>query len=366
MLVDLIVGTRPNFVKVAPLIKELDKRKKKNVFNINYRLIHTGQHYSTKLSEVFFKDLKIPKPKINFNVGSFTHSKQVAKIMIAYEKVLLKKKPNMVIVFGDVNSTVACAITAKRFNIICAHVEAGIRSFDNSMPEELNRIITDSVSDYFFTTSKFANQNLLNQGVSKKKIFFIGNLMIDSLLDNLKKFKAPKIKNLNISFDNDEYYILTLHRPTNVDNKVKLNEIITFISKIMKNKKIIFLTHPRTKKNLLKSKTTKNIHFLKPLGYLEFNYLLKNSSGIITDSAGISEESSVLNKPCITLRDTTERLETIIFGTNVLSMNKASLLKKYINRMISGKWKRYKKIEKWDGKSSSRLVDILEIFKKIK
>ena len=171
MLVDLIVGTRPNFVKVAPLIKELDKRKKKNVFNINYRLIHTGQHYSTKLSEVFFKDLKIPKPKINFNVGSSTHSRQVAKIMIAYEKVLLKKKPNMVIVFGDVNSTVACAITAKRFNIICSHVEAGIRSFDNMMPEELNRIITDSVSDYFFTTSKFANQNLLNQGVSKKKFF---------------------------------------------------------------------------------------------------------------------------------------------------------------------------------------------------
>ena len=354
MNIDIIVGARPNFIKIAPLIHRLKKNNKK----ISYRLIHTGQHYDDSMSNNFFKDLSIPKPNHNLNCKSGSQSEQTAKIMIAYEKILLKKKSDLCIVVGDVNSTMACAIAAKKTGIKVAHIESGLRSKDLKMPEEINRIITDSISDYFFTTSRSASNNLIREGKDRNKIFFVGNLMIDSLYlyKNLLK-KSEKIEKL---IDKNRYIVLTIHRVENVNNFKSLLQIISIISNSVKDNKIIFPVHPRIKKdiNRLKNKFT-NIIFVQPQPYLNFIYLIKNAFAIVTDSGGITEEASILNIPCLTLRNSTERPETILKGTNELVGVNEKKIKDNLKKIINNKWKKSKKIEKWDGKTSERIYDQL-------
>ena len=355
MLIDLISGTRPNFVKIASLIKA----KEKVSCSFNFRLIHTGQHYDDKLSKVFFKELGIPEPDINLNVGSKSHASQVGHIMIEYEKILTKNAPRMCIVVGDVNSTMACAITAKKSNIDVAHVEGGIRSNDLTMPEEINRIVTDSISDYFFTTSQYANENLLKHGISDNKIFYVGNTMIDTLLENINKLKKPLFFDENKL--NKNYLVLTMHRPANVDSIEAFEKKINVILKSSQNLKVIFPVHPRTKKSIKFIKNISNrLICIDPLPYLEFNYLVMHSLGVITDSGGITEEASVLKIPCLTMRDNTERPETIEVGTNVLVGSDPKDLSNYINKMITNNWKKSAIPDKWDGKTGYRIIKIID------
>ncbi len=359
-LVDVIVGARPNFIKVYNLFKVYKKKKR----NFNMRLIHTGQHYDLNMSDVFFKQLKLPKPKKNLMVGSGSHATQTSKIMISYEKVLLSDKPNLVIVVGDVNSTVACSLAAKKISgIKVAHIEAGIRSFDNDMPEEINRVVTDRLSDYYYTTSSFANQNLINEGADKSKIIFVGNTMIDTLKLNLNKIIKPKFFDKLIT---KNYILTTLHRPRNVDNFDKLKFILDKISNTFKNQTVIFPVHPRVNNLIIKNNLSfDNFIFSLPLPYLEFIYLIKFSKIIITDSAGVSEEATFLNIPCFTLRKNTERPETIIDGTNVLvgeSFKDISNLDKIIKKK---KIKRKKIPKYWDGNSSDRIIKHLDKLFKI-
>jgi len=353
MKIDIIAGTRPNFVKIAALINILDAHKK-----ISYRLIHTGQHYDDKMSANFFKDLNIPDPHINLNVGSMDNATQTAEIMIRYQKVI-DLKTNICVVVGDVNSTLACALTAKKNDIKVAHVEAGIRSFDSKMPEEINRILTDSITDYFFTTSKKANQNLINQGIKKDNIFFVGNTMIDTLKNNINCLRKPSIWDQE-KLTKNNYFLLTLHRPSNVDEDMKLIELLDIISDSSESTKIIFPIHPRTKKMLKQAKKYGNIIYTEPLPYLEFNYLLMHSRGVITDSGGITEEATVLNIPCITHRNSTERPETINIGTNELTMLNPSKLSSLIKKINQKKWKKGKIPEMWDGKTAERIIAHLE------
>lgn len=357
ILFDMIVGARPNFVKIASII---DAFKKSELYNntIDFRLIHTGQHYDKKMSDSFFIQLNIPTPDYNLGIGSGTHSEQTGGIMIEYEKILQFKKSNYCLVVGDVNSTLACAIVAKKNNIKVIHVEAGIRSNDESMPEEINRIVTDSITDLFFTTTETASNNLLNLGVQKNKIFFVGNTMIDTLLKNVNKFLPPKIwndENLNIS----NYFVLTLHRPSNVDSIPNLEFLISNILKFTRNHKIIFPIHPRIAQSL-NFQNFQNLICIEPLEYLQFNYLIKNTLGVITDSGGITEETTVLDIPCLTLRDNTERPETVKLGTNILVGNNMKMLEESLNLIFENKWKKTTIPKYWDGKASSRIMTHLE------
>ena len=352
---DLIVGARPNFIKIAPLIHSIKKfNHKKKIIQV--RLIHTGQHYNKSMSDSFFRDLKIPKPKINFNCKSGTHANQTAKIMVSYEKILIQNKCDLCIVVGDVNSTMACAIAAKKLNIKVAHIEAGLRSGDITMPEEINRIITDSISDYCFTTSLSASKNLINEGKNKNQIFFVGNLMIDSLYLYKKSFLKKELLN-HLNIDRKGYLVTTLHRVENTKNEKKIKYLLDLISNSSQEFKIVFPVHPRIRKFKSKYQSHyKNILFIEPQSYSNFIYLMKNSIGIITDSGGITEESSILNIPCITMRKSTERPETIDRGTNILVGDNRGKIIHNIKKLISGKWKKSKKINKWDGKTSDRIV----------
>lgn len=358
MIIDLIAGARPNFIKIAPLIDAIKFYQEKEI-NIKYRLIHTGQHYSKSMSSKFFEELDIPKPYINFEVGSGTHASQTGAIMIAYEKLLQKKKSDLCLVVGDVNSTMACAIVAKKHNIKVAHVEAGIRSGDLSMPEEINRIVTDSITDYFFTTSKSANDNLIKGGIKKENIYFVGNVMIDSLIKFNSNFKKPTIWD-DYKLQKGEYILLTLHRPSNVDKSERLKIAIEEICENSQGIPIIFPVHPRTLKTL---KTVKvkhsNIHFTEPMGYLEFNYLTKNAKVVITDSGGITEEATVMGVPCITFRDSTERPETVDVGTNELIGTNPNRFKSTLNKLFEGKWKKGGIPDKWDGKAADRILKVI-------
>ena len=361
MKIDIIAGARPNFVKIAPIIHNI-KYKQKIGYDIDYKLIHTGQHYDDSMSENFFKDLDIPLPDINLNVGSSSHAKQTADIMIGYEKELFKDRPDLCLVVGDVNSTMACAIVAKKMNIYVAHVEGGIRSNDFSMPEEINRIVTDSISDYFFTTSKNANQNLLNCGVKQDKIFFVGNVMIDTLKKQFDKFEEPSFYR-SFGLDTKKFFVLTLHRPSNVDNISKLSELLCLINDNVGRLPIIFPIHPRTSRNFEKcDKEFENIITVPPLSYLQFNFLVKNSKGIITDSGGITEEATVLNVPCITLRDNTERPETVEIGTNELVGDNKEKIILSLSKILDDNWKKSLIPELWDGCAAERIIDkLLEI-----
>ncbi len=362
MLVYIVAGARPNFMKVSPILKAFKKKKIHNK-KLDYKLIHTGQHYDYNMSGSFFEQLEIQEPDIFLNVGSGTQAEQTALVMISFEKTLIKKKPDLVIVVGDVNSTMACTISAKKMGVPVAHVEAGIRSYDISMPEEINRIVTDSIADYFFTTTENAKANLLKHNVSSENIFFVGNTMIDTLNFNLKKIKKPSIL-LEKKIINKKYFLVTLHRPSNVDDFSKLKQILNQIEASCREFKIIFPVHPRTKKNLSKNNyKSKKIILTDPFGYHEFIYLTKNSSGVITDSGGVTEEATVLSIPCITLRNSTERPETVSIGTNELVGDNLHLMKKNIKKIIDGKWKDGGIPNLWDGKTAERIVDIVNKIK---
>jgi len=362
MKITIVAGARPNFMKIAPIIEAIEHTKE-NGLDIHFRLVHTGQHYDNNLSDAFFEELKIPSPDINLNVKSGTQAEQTAAIMIRFENELQLNPCDLVLVVGDVTSTMACAIVAKKAGVKVAHVEAGIRSGDLRMPEEINRIVTDSLTDYFFTTSTYANENLLKLGTDNSQIFFVGNVMIDTLRKNESRFKKPKLwDKLNLIENN--YFVLTLHRPSNVDEEQDLKALIAQIALLAKDHPIIFPVHPRTR-NILERLDINfdNLHYTNPLGYLEFNFLVKHSIGVLTDSGGITEETTVLNIPCITLRETTERPETCHIGTNVLVGNNAEKISDAFKTLLSGNWKQGQIPELWDGKSAKRIVDqLVEIY----
>lgn len=355
--ITLIAGARPNFIKIAPIIHALQKVDPSK--GISYRLIHTGQHFDEKMSHTFFKQLNIPEPDVNLNCGGGSQAEQTAAIMIAFEKELLQNPTDLVLVVGDVTSTMACSIVAKKCNTKVAHVEAGIRSYDMGMPEEINRLVTDSITDYFFTTTVWAGENLLKAGVSNDKIFFVGNVMIDTLFSNRSKFSQPAFWN-DFHLKPKSYFVLTLHRPANVDEVGNLKELLNEIIAAAKGLPILFPIHPRTA-NVLKASGIEepNLHIIEPLGYLEFNYLVEHSFAVITDSGGITEETTVMGIPCMTLRDNTERPETIALGTNELLGTNPKAIRPAMEKLFSNQWKKGSIPEKWDGKAAERIVEQL-------
>jgi UDP-N-acetylglucosamine 2-epimerase (non-hydrolysing) len=358
MKITIIAGARPNFIKIAPIIKAI-KNKQQEGNSVSFRLIHTGQHYDKNLSDTFFEELNIPKPSKNLEVKSGSQAVQTAAIMVAFEQELIKNPCDIVLVVGDVNSTMACAIVAKKMNLKVAHVEAGIRSGDMTMPEEVNRIVTDSITDYFFTTSNLATSNLIKYGANPKDVHFVGNVMIDTLYHNLNRITAPSFWN-TFQLEQNNYVILTLHRPSNVDESKSLVDLLKGIDEMVENKQIIFPIHPRTKTILGNDELhLKNILFVEPQSYLNFMFLIKNSFAVITDSGGISEETTVLKVPCFTLRNNTERPETESIGTNTLVGTSIEKLRKaYADFVKIGK-KESGIPELWDGKASERIIEIL-------
>ncbi|NQU86583.1 MAG: UDP-N-acetylglucosamine 2-epimerase (non-hydrolyzing) [Mariniphaga sp.] len=367
MKIDLIAGARPNFMKIAPIIDAI-RIAQSNGKDISFRLIHTGQHYDRNMSGNFFEELEIPKPDVNLGAGGGTQAEQTAAIMIGYEKLLQQGKSDLCLVVGDVTSTMACAITAQKLHVKVAHVEGGIRSGDWTMPEEINRMVTDSITNYFFTTTNTADKNLLKSGISPDCIFRVGNTMIDTLLKQRSRFQMPWIWN-ELKLEKSKYIVMTLHRPANVDEESKLKELLEEIISSSHGLPIIFPVHPRTAKkieSLLKANSQQpiasNLHMIEPLGYLEFNFLVENSKAVITDSGGITEETTVMGIPCITLRDNTERPETITIGTNELIGTDPKAIKPTMEKLFSGKWKKGSIPELWDGKTAERIVEkLLEI-----
>lgn len=351
-----VVGARPNFMKVAPLHKAFQKYP-----NIKHLICHTGQHYDEKMSKVFFEELELPKPDFYLGIGSGSHAVQTAKTMIEFEKILIDEKPNLVLVVGDVNSTVACSLTAAKLNIKVAHVEAGLRSNDRTMPEELNRIVTDNLSDYLFVTEKSGLENLKREGIPGEKVFFTGNVMIDNIPGYMPKIELSKVKQeLNL---HGRFCLMTLHRPANVDNKDFLVELKELLSELAHKIEIVFPVHPRTKNNLNnligEEAFHPNVKLCEPLGYIDFMYLVKNSAFILTDSGGIQEESTYLNVPCITVRDNTERPSTVEVGSNILAGTDLSNVKKVVNDVLSGNIKKGSIPELWDGKAAERICNII-------
>jgi len=353
--ITIVAGARPNFMKIAPIIHEIIKQNK----ILTYSLVHTGQHYDKNMSGDFFEQLNIPHPDINLNAGGGTQSEQTASILIKFEKYLNDISTDLVLVVGDVNSTMACAITARKMNIRVAHVEAGIRSGDMSMPEEINRIVTDSISNYFFTTSKLANEKLYQLGFPKENVFFVGNTMIDTLLLNKSRFKKPSIWDI-LKLVKRNYIVITLHRPANVDEENNLRSLIHELVSNSKGIKIIFPAHPRTKSKLDKLGVDhQNLHVVDPMSYLEFNYLVENSLAVFTDSGGITEETTVMKIPTFTLRDNTERPETISMGTNLLIGTNPLNIGPAMKNLFNMKPKNTKIPELWDGKTSERIINKL-------
>jgi UDP-N-acetylglucosamine 2-epimerase (non-hydrolysing) len=358
MQITIIAGARPNFMKVAPIIHAIQKAKGENR-NIDFRLVHTGQHYDKKMSGDFFEQLSIPEPDTNLEAGGGTQAEQTALIMVRFEQELLMNPCDLVLVVGDVTSTMACAITAQKLNVKVAHVEAGIRSGDWTMPEEINRMVTDSITNYFFTTTEIANDNLKKNGVSDDRIFWVGNTMIDTLLKHRKNFVKPKIWD-EIGLMNKKYFIMTLHRPANVDKYDKLMNLINEIVKNSNGLPLIFPVHPRTAK-IIESLGIKhsNLYLIEPQGYLEFNYLVERSKAVITDSGGITEETTVLGVPCITLRNNTERPETVTIGTNELIGTDPKAIEPTLKKLFEGNWKKGSIPKLWDGNTGSRIVNKL-------
>ncbi len=356
--IDLIAGARPNFMKIAPIIDAI-KKAQKDGKDINFRLIHTGQHYDKNMSDSFFEQLGIPQPDINLGAGGGTQAEQTAAIMIGYEKLLLERKSDLCLVVGDVTSTMACSIVAQKLHVPVAHVEAGIRSGDWTMPEEINRLVTDSITNYFFTTTLEAGQNLIESGINKNKIHWVGNTMIDTLLKHRPRFKKPTIWD-ELNLFKDGYLVMTLHRPANVDEEGKLKELIDEIIVHSNNLPLVFPVHPRTAKILQSIGINHNrLHTIEPLGYLEFNYLVENAKAVITDSGGITEETTVMGIPCMTLRNNTERPETVSMGTNELIGTDPKAIKPAMDKLFAGNWKNGTILEMWDGKTAERIVSIL-------
>ena len=355
MLICNIVGARPNFMKIAPVVHEMKRR------GIDQFLVHTGQHYDRQMSAVFFEELALPTPDIYLNIGSGTHASQTAKIMIAFEKVCLEKKFNLVIVGGDVNSTIACALVAAKLNIPVAHVEAGLRSFDRNMPEEINRILTDHLSEFLFTTEESANLNLRREGLADESIHFVGNCMVDTLLKHVD-VALSKCPWQSFDYEAGAYALLTLHRPANVDFEGTLRALLTVINEISQSSPILFPVHPRTSERILKWKipVAPSVTLCDPLPYLSFLGLMARARFVLTDSGGIQEETTVLKVPCLTLRENTERPITTTIGTNRLVGLDPACIHQGVTEILSGQWPRGKTPPLWDGAAAIRIVDVIE------
>ena len=411
MLITLIAGARPNFMKIAPLIKAIQAANAAGK-DIHYRLVHTGQHYDKNMSDTFFEELGIPMPDVNLGCGGGTQAEQTANIMVAFERDLMANPTDIVLVVGDVTSTMACSIVAKKLNTRVCHVEAGIRSWDLSMPEEINRMVTDSLADYMFTTSEVANKNLLLQGASLEvkgerlevkgeengeadihasrliassphnlpvleeeqyafkrnvqRVWFVGNVMIDTLLANRARFRRPAVYD-ELGLQEKNYVVMTMHRPANVDEEQHLKALMEQIITKVHGLPIIFPIHPRTAKifyNLWGNEEQlaqlfPNLHIVAPMGYLEFNYLVEHAKVVVTDSGGITEETTVMGVPCITLRDNTERPETCTIGTNRLIGTNPQAVKPALDALFAGEWQPGAIPPLWDGHTAERIVEIL-------
>ncbi len=356
-----IVGARPNFMKIAPIHRSM----KQYPNDFEPVLVHTGQHYDKQMSKVFFDDLELPEPDIYLGVGSGSHAVQTAKIMIEFEKICQEMKPDLVLVVGDVNSTVACSLVASKLEIPVAHVEAGLRSLDRSMPEEINRIVTDALSEYLFTTEKSGTENLLKEGIDPHKIHFVGNVMIDSLIYYLQKNDgAPLLKEFHLQ--PKEYALVTLHRPSNVDNPENFLKIISAFEQLSSRLPIIFPIHPRTEKNIKDFGLEKrlaslpNLQLIAPVGYLDFMQLMRHCKFVMTDSGGIQEETTYLGIPCMTLRENTERPVTVSEGTNEIVGTDTEKIVQLTWQLLDGKWKKGRIPELWDGNAADRIVEILK------
>jgi len=358
-LVDIIAGARPNFMKIAPILHAMAARRKEGG-PLSWRLVHTGQHYDPSMSEEFFRQLGIPQPDVNLKVGSGTQAEQTGGIMVGYEKVLLAERSACCLVVGDVTSTMACAITAQKLQVPVAHVEAGIRSGDWTMPEEINRMATDAVTNWYFTTSEHANANLRRAGVEDKRIFFVGNTMIDTLLGNMERLRAPDFAG-SLGLQPGGYFVTTLHRPANVDEAGGFAQMLKAIGEGARGLSVVFPVHPRTRKTLRALPGFPgNVHLVDPQPYLEFNWLVKHAKAVITDSGGVTEETTVLGVPCLTLRDNTERPETVELGTNELIGTDPRRLGSALERIFAGQWKRGIVPPLWDGQSGLRIVAHIE------
>ena len=394
MNITLIAGARPNFMKIAPLIKAIEQFNEQKVESqeISYRLVHTGQHYDKNMSDTFFEELGIPAPDTNLGCGGGTQAEQTAAIMVAFEKELMAHPADIVLVVGDVTSTMACSIVAKKLNTRVCHVEAGIRSWDLSMPEEINRMVTDSLADYMFTTSEVANRNLMRQGATMmsdvgcqmleesgemaedkyayervpQRVWYVGNVMIDTLLANRARFRQPEVWN-TLALQEKQYIVMTMHRPANVDEENHLRAMMEQIVDNAHGLPIVFPIHPRTAKLFYNlwgdeealAKRFPNLHIVEPLGYLEFNYLVERAKAVVTDSGGITEETTVMGVPCITLRDNTERPETCTVGTNELIGTKPAAIKPALDKLFAGEWKKGGVPALWDGHTAERIIAIL-------
>ena len=424
MNITLIAGARPNFMKIAPLIKAIEQFNEQKVESqectvygvgckkvesqewkvygvgckkgesqeISYRLVHTGQHYDKNMSDTFFEELGIPAPDTNLGCGGGTQAEQTAAIMVAFEKELIAHPADIVLVVGDVTSTMACSIVAKKLNTRVCHVEAGIRSWDLSMPEEINRMVTDSLADYMFTTSEVANRNLMRQGATMmevesqesrvesgemaedkyayervpQRVWYVGNVMIDTLLANRARFRQPEVWN-TLALQEKQYIVMTMHRPANVDEENHLRAMMEQIVDNAHGLPIVFPIHPRTAKLFYNlwgdeealAKRFPNLHIVEPLGYLEFNYLVERAKAVVTDSGGITEETTVMGVPCITLRDNTERPETCTVGTNELIGTKPEAIKPALDKLFAGEWKKGGVPALWDGHAAERIIAIL-------
>ena len=394
MHITLIAGARPNFMKIAALIHAIQAAQKQGK-NVQFRLVHTGQHYDKNMSDTFFEELGIPAPDVNLGCGGGTQAEQTAHIMVAFEKELLEHPTDIVLVVGDVTSTMACSIVAKKLNTKVCHVEAGIRSWDLTMPEEINRMVTDSLADYMFTTSDVANRNLIRQGASlmndgmseakplndangvlpedkyayervPQKVWHVGNVMIDTLLANRARFRKPEVWD-ELGLKPQEFVVMTMHRPANVDEENHLRAMMEQIIDNVHGLPVIFPIHPRTAKLFYGlwgdeaelAKRFPNLHIVEPLGYLEFNYLVERAKAVVTDSGGITEETTVMGVPCITLRDNTERPETCTVGTNELIGTKPEAIKPALDKLFAGEWKKGAIPELWDGHAAERIISIL-------
>ena len=399
MKITLIAGARPNFMKIAPLIKAIKAHNEGLQVTgdglrdekISYRLVHTGQHYDKNMSDTFFEELGIPAPDVNLGCGGGTQAEQTAHIMVEFEKDLMAHPTDVVLVVGDVTSTMACSIVAKKLHTKVCHVEAGIRSWDLTMPEEINRMVTDSLADYMFTTSEVANRNLVRQGallMSKRvnkltnertlpedkyafervpqKVWHVGNVMIDTLLANRARFRKPQVWD-ELELKEKEYIVMTMHRPANVDEETHLKALMEQIITNVHGLPIVFPIHPRTAKIFYSlwgdesqlAKRFPNLHIVEPLGYLEFNYLVERAKAVVTDSGGITEETTVMGVPCITLRDNTERPETCTIGTNELIGTDPLAIKPALDTLFAGQWKKGAIPPLWDGHAAERIIEIL-------
>lgn len=350
----VVAGARPNLIKIAPVLRAFSMRR--NPLTEQVLLVHTGQHYSRNMSQDFFEELRIPKPDINLEVGSGSHAEQTGQIMIAFERVCLEHRPDWVIVVGDVNSTIACSLAAKKLGISVAHVEAGLRSRDMSMPEEINRLCTDAISDLLFTTDDLANENLRKEGVSNDRIYFAGNTMIDTLLQQID---VARSKPLPEGIEENKYAVLTLHRPANVDSPERLTSIFDAMNEIAVRLPIVFPVHPRTASKLRGLRLHPNIMRIESMSYHPFINLCANSEMVLTDSGGIQEETTVLGIPCLTMRSNTERPITCEIGTNILVGTNPLNILKHALAVLDGNRRPSSIPDKWDGHAAERIVDVL-------